>query len=251
MTPNPQYPGSPGAAASPRTSGLAIAALVTGLLGICLPCPFALVSIGLGIAALVKINREPGLGGKALAIIGIAAPLVALPIFAAIALPNFMRFQARSKQIECKSNLKSAYAVERSFYAERNAYSPVISEVGFSPERGNRYAYFLSDSGPVEDRSSATPAPDPRATGVSVDTFKYRDMRPLAYGDVPAVLAGDVKPGVKGECPKCSFTAICAANIDRDETLDVWSISTEPRTGPKGETIPAGEPHNDLNDVTD
>src|SRR5262244_1949848 len=68
-------------------------------------------------------------------------------ILAAIAIPNFIRFQARSKQSEAKSNLKSMFTAERSFYQEKDKYSIYINEIGFSPERGNRYSYSLGSPG--------------------------------------------------------------------------------------------------------
>src|ERR1043165_5718368 len=123
MNPNPpQYPGQPfgqppGAPGAPRTSGLAVAALILGILGSILPCPFGLISIGLGIAALVKIGKTPGLGGRGMAIAGIVLPIVVgsiVGILAAIAIPTFISFQSRAKQAECKSNLKSAFTAQMS-----------------------------------------------------------------------------------------------------------------------------------------
>jgi len=246
MTPNPQYPGQP-ASAPQGTSGLAIAALITGIVGVCLPCPFGLVSVGLGIAALVKINRTPGLGGMALAIIGIVLPVIALPIYTAIAIPNFIKFQARSKQMECRANLKSAYTAEMACRAEKDQLSPRAGEIGFSPERGNRYAYFLG-GGRMEERSAGSLDHDEQATGVNIDTFRYPRERPLSLNDLPE-LAGGLKPGVHGQCPDGTFVAACAGNVDNHATLDVWSISSAPRTGAKGETIQPGEPYNDVNDT--
>jgi prepilin-type N-terminal cleavage/methylation domain-containing protein len=43
-------------------------------------------------------------------------------ILAAIAIPNFIKFQARSKQSEAKSNLKSIFTAERSFFQEKDRY---------------------------------------------------------------------------------------------------------------------------------
>ena len=154
MTPDPQPP--PGVPAQRRTSGLATAALVLALVGFCFP-PLWLVSIGLGIAALVKIKEEPALGGRGLAIAGIAIPLALLVIsapLAAIAIPNFVKFQARAKQQECRANLKSAFIAQKAYFAEHDTYEARLSQVGFSPERGNRYAYFLSVDGPLQDRSA-------------------------------------------------------------------------------------------------
>lgn len=259
MTPNPQYPGQPYGVPNQR-SGLATAAFVCALVGIPLAaCGIGvlleLVALGLGIGALVQISNTPGLGGRGFAITAIVLPSVFLVVgmigvMAAGAIPNFIRFQARSKQAECKSNLKSVYTAEQSFYAEKQAYSTNTSEIGFGPQRGNRYAYFLFDVGQLQDRSTARTGDGPGVTGIGVDTFKYQNARPLSYSDVPA-LAGGAKAGVHGQCPDCSFVAVCAGNIDQDEALDVWSISSTDRTGKKGETIPGGVPYNDVNDVTE
>src|SRR6185295_2137472 len=214
-----------------------------------------LVAIGLGIAALVQIGNNPALTGKGLAIAGIALPIAlggVVSLMAAIAIPNFIKFQARSKQAECKYNLKSAFTAEKSYYQENERYTSSISDAGFSPERGNRYAYFFDVRGPMQDRSSAgISREDGAETGVNIDTFKYPRTRPLTFNDVGVRIAGDVRPGVQGKCPDCSFVAVCAGNLDGDQTLDVWSISTEDRTSAKGEVIPAGSPYCDVNDVND
>ena len=67
-------------------------------------------------------------------------------ILAAIAIPNFIKFQARSKQSEVKANLKSFFTAEKSVFQEKDYYTESIGEVGFSPERGNRYAYYAAGS---------------------------------------------------------------------------------------------------------
>ena len=62
-------------------------------------------------------------------------------ILAAIAIPNFIKFQARSKQSEAKGNLKSIFTCEKSYQQEKDTFSTCIRKIGFSPERGNRYHY--------------------------------------------------------------------------------------------------------------
>ena len=259
MTPNPPYPGpqypGPPAGGPQRTSKLATAALIFGLIGGLLPCPFGLVAIGLGIAALVSISNNPGLGGRGLAIAGIVVPIVmgsVVGIMAAIAIPNFIRFQARAKQSECKANLKSVFTAEMSYFQKEDRYSPLPHEIGFSPERGNRYAYFLDVRGSLQDRSSLQLSPPGEGeTGIGVDTFRYGTMRPLTLDDMSAALAGRLEPGIEGRCPEdCSFVAVCAGNLDQDDTLDVWSISSEDRTV-GGQPVPAGAPFNHVNDVND
>src|SRR3954454_652464 len=95
-------------------------------------------------------------------------------ILAAVALPMFSKFQARTKQAEAKSNLRSYFTVQRAYYAEKQHYSN-MQEIGFTPERGNRYAYYgnaactdLEDRGGVAI-SGATQNQD----CITVDTFKF------------------------------------------------------------------------------
>jgi hypothetical protein len=246
-----QYMQPPPPPAAKKTSGLAIAALVLGILGMCLPCPLGLVAVILGIVALVQMGKDPALGGKALAIIGIVLPLVSIPITAAIAIPNFIRFQARSKQVECKANLRSLHTAQQALRAEQDLYTLNVAKLGWSPERGNRYAYFLSATGELQDRSGASAAPAEDLVGVGVDTYKFQKARALTQADLRVPLAGDVEPGLMGTCPRCDFTAVCIGNVDNDDTLDVWSISSQERSSATGEVIPPGVPHNDLNDVVE
>lgn len=71
-------------------------------------------------------------------------------ILAAIAIPNFVKFQCRSKQSEAKNNLKALFAAQESYRAEFDTYvefgvlnQDAINDpnpVGFSP-KGDRLRY--------------------------------------------------------------------------------------------------------------
>src|SRR5437899_4189115 len=71
-------------------------------------------------------------------------------ILAAIAIPNFIKFQARSKQSEAKANLKASFTAMKAFFQEKDRYSDKVQEIGFVPERNNRYAYFLNGAAVVQ-----------------------------------------------------------------------------------------------------
>src|SRR5512140_1152329 len=72
-------------------------------------------------------------------------------ILAAIAIPNFLRFQARARQSEANSNIKTLFMGFRTLARRPN---PEIRVPGFNPERGNRYSYIMNDPcTTVENRS--------------------------------------------------------------------------------------------------
>ena len=51
-------------------------------------------------------------------------------ILAAIAIPNFLQYQLKSRQSEAKTNLQAIKTSEVSFQAERGCYIGVNAEVG-------------------------------------------------------------------------------------------------------------------------
>ncbi len=180
-------------------------------------------------------------------------------ILAAIAIPNFIRFQARSKQGEAKSNLKSVFTAQRSFYQEKDRYSAQVDEIGFAPERGNRYYYQLGDCTKSEDRAGAAIVRDLAGldTCIQVDTFKYSTAKAA-----PVYVAGGSDPnggkaGVIGlaACPTCDFMALASGDIDAESVgIDSWYISSVSVTnaancGNTDVASPAGTPYNTYNDV--
>ncbi len=177
-------------------------------------------------------------------------------ILAAIAIPNFIRFQARSKQSEAKANLKAAFTAEKAYIQEKDAYETRINVVGFSPERNNRYAYYLNATGTLENRSAAAKSGLVGDTGVDVDTFKYPGGS-LPYSASACTANSGTIGAFTNALGKGAWSGQAMGQIDTDPTLDTWTISTDSRSYPTttdatcsvGANNPGGEPANDVNDV--
>lgn len=212
---------------------------------------------------------------KGFTLIELMIVVAIIGILAAIAIPNFIRFQARAKQSEVKGNLKSIFTAERSYYQEHDKYSAYIRSIGFAPERGNRYMYTLgaAANGTSESRAAVDIAPTMGDSAgrlvntIDVDTFKYdtETAEPtFEVGTAPTGWAND--PGDPGaipghdfqSCPKniCAWSAIGAGNIDSDDTIDSWWVSSTDAEGAAGcgrdadnTASPAGEPQVSNNDV--
>lgn len=63
---------------------------------------------------------------KAFTLIELMIVVAIIGILAAIAVPNFIKFQCRSKQSEAKGNLKALYVTQESFRAENDTYTDVV-----------------------------------------------------------------------------------------------------------------------------
>lgn len=187
-------------------------------------------------------------------------------ILAALAIPNFMKFQAKSKQSEAKSNLKTVFTTQKSHYGEKDEYSDDFGAIGFSPEGGNRYVYLLGGSCAtcvVWTRNNATPPPAAGYYEITQDTTKFGAAVPAVVGlsagapvtgsNLTAVGTPGVQPA--GGCPSCDFTAYAVGNVDSDTRTDEWAIfssdisATAATCGNTDTSAPAGVPFNNINDV--
>src|SRR4051812_31199962 len=112
---------------------------------------------------------------KGFTLIELMIVVAIIGILAAIAIPNFIKFQARSKQAEVKANLKSVFTAQKSYFQEKDTFSNLINVVGYQPERGNRYSYDLGGT-LFQSRSTSAIGADTvpnTQTGIEADTFKY------------------------------------------------------------------------------
>jgi type IV pilus assembly protein PilA len=116
---------------------------------------------------------------KGFTLIELMVVVAIIGILAAIAVPNFVKFQCRSKQSEARGNLKAMYVAEESYKAEFDSYGTVAAidgqaasqtatnQIGFVP-KGNRLRYIYSA---ISNGQTGTQAQfDGTATGGSVDT---------------------------------------------------------------------------------
>jgi type IV pilus assembly protein PilA len=145
--------------------------------------------------------------------------------------------------------MKAIFTAQKAFFQEKDRFSSLTGEVGFEPERNNRYAYFLAGTYTLEDRAASTIAQATTYTGIKVDTFKYGTANSMDVTTFASTgCSGGGTLGVVGN----TFVAAAAGNIDADATIDAWSISSDSRVfgGCSADANnPSGEPANEVNDV--
>lgn len=103
----------------PKTSGLAIAAFVLGLLGIVFT-PVGIIAVILGIVGIVTIEKSGGrLTGKVFAILGIVFPVVAFCMMLVVLWPALQRVKKQARAVVCMTNLKQ-WGIIYALYTQDN-----------------------------------------------------------------------------------------------------------------------------------
>ena len=147
-----------------------------------------------------RITRDQGF-----TLIELMIVVAIIGILAAIAIPNFMTYQAKARQSEAKVNLGGIFTTATSYFAENSTFSvPTGDTLGYKPAGTSKYALYY---GGTAAANTITP---------SASLFTCATMGTFAGGVVPA---GNAAPPVTG------FTAGAQGNIDSDSTCDEWVIN--------------------------
>jgi type IV pilus assembly protein PilA len=150
--------------------------------------------------------------------------LVALGVVCCLmtAIPNFLRFGARAKAAEARTNLRALLTAERAFFAKEKRWARSFEELAFVAERGNRYRLALSREGEVlvpgypDGGAHAILAVDAARMVPREPDSAHPPAIPRALWDTLGVLDG-------------GLTLVATGNLDLDPTLDVWSVSSVDR----------------------
>lgn len=108
-----------------KTSGLAIASFVLGILSVLFTIFTAIPAIILGIISLVKISRSAGrLKGKGFAIAGIAIPAAWLPLLTVLFIPAFINVRVMSEEVKQKAQFVTLDLALVAFKNDYGDYPP-------------------------------------------------------------------------------------------------------------------------------
>ena len=162
-------------------------------------------------------------------------------ILAAVAIPNFQRFQAKARQSEAKSDLSAIYAAQKAFSAEWSQYFGDLIETGYRPEGAFRYEHGFSASinspasytgmiganmasGNLNTNMGAAAAPSsqcaqnliPAQINAAAGMCGVERTLPLG-GNLPAIANAAVAAN--------AFSASAVGNIDDDNAVDAFAIN--------------------------
>jgi len=139
---------------------------------------------------------------KGFTLIELMIVVAIIGILAAIAIPNFLKFQAKARQSEAKTNLASIATAEIAYFAEKTTWGDTFDIIGWSPQGDAKYKYDIGDATTLGSTNCNN-----GSTGCADD----------------CQLGGD-DPGVD---PVVGFTATAEGNVDGDTVTDCWGINQQ------------------------
>ena len=148
---------------------------------------------------------------KGFTLIELMIVVAIIGILAAIAIPNFLRFQAKSKQAEAKTNLGAIGTTAESYRVERDTYIiTVISDLGWAPLGTVRYSYWYNVAG--ADAMFPLGASAVWSDGVPATPVGTPCDRAAAPTTATAVTAS-------------TFSTVSKGQIDTDAYCDEWTYT--------------------------
>jgi type IV pilus assembly protein PilA len=152
---------------------------------------------------------------KGFTLIELMIVVAIIGILAAIAIPNFLKFQAKSKTSEAKTNLGAIFVGQTAFFGESNNYGS-FTAIGWGPSGTTRYGYTLNGNA-----STTSDADHVAPTTVPLPTFGTE----VWTGNVNGAPYAGSAPAYGGSGGTAQFTAGAAGNVDNDPNLDCWVMN--------------------------
>src|SRR5690606_13200347 len=82
---------------------------------------------------------KPNLNSHGFSLVELMVVVAIIGLLAAIAVPQFEKFQAKARQSEAKSQLSALFSAEQAFFVEWNGYGSSFNAIGYAPVGDVRY----------------------------------------------------------------------------------------------------------------
>jgi type IV pilus assembly protein PilA len=121
---------------------------------------------------------------KGFTLVELMVVVAIIGVLSAVAIPNFRKYQAKSKTTEAKLNLAAIFTNELAFQADYDVFATCLETMGYQPPANGYYALGFAGAAPTEDAAAQSAG----ATGCVGKPTGYDGAR-SAGGGTPAVFS--------------------------------------------------------------
>lgn len=158
-------------------------------------------------------------------------------ILAAVAIPNYQKYQAKARQSEAKVTLAALYTAEQSYSIESSTYIACLGHIGFEHNAAQRYYSVgfhsqASQASQCGDGAGGKPCNHyysggtelvPGTNGMPACVNIY-DASSVVGGSTLASVNGSVNSDQTTQISKSEFRAEAHGNISTEPGIDKWYI---------------------------
>lgn len=131
-------------------------------------------------------------------------------ILSAVAIPNFKRYQAKTKTSEAKLQLSAIYSALSALNSDYDAFAPCLADAGYSfPVAGNYYAVGF---GVAQDPAATIVVNNGGACTVGLVQAEHYELGRKTVGGQTALLAYINAIGTAAPNPACPANTACLDN---------------------------------------
>ncbi len=166
---------------------------------------------------------------KGFSLVELMVVVAIIGILAAIAVPNFQRFSAKSKQSEAKSNLSMVYSSEAGYYGEWQSYTSDMLQVGYRPQ-GNLH-YRIATTSAAFNGSLMSGYAGPPYVAARIDTATANGVcTSIAASGCfeqlgSATVAGAAAVFGAGAMAATTYTAATGGTLVPGGIVDAWTMT--------------------------
>jgi type IV pilus assembly protein PilA len=176
--------------------------------------------------SLSKLMRRGGdmktLGNKGFTLVELMVVVAIIGILSAVAIPNFKKYQGKSKQGEAKILLAGAFTAEESAYAEYDEYFGCLTAMGF--EIGSPGYYMIGFGADPGKTTGLNGQPANCLEGANESFFTAAK----GTGGVVAAAQGNLDLGTNATAAAAeTFQIGAAGSIMTGNDCDVWRIDEQ------------------------
>lgn len=163
-------------------------------------------------------------------------------VLAAIAIPQYQKYQARARQSEAKISLAAIFTAERAHHAEHSSFSGCLSNIGYAIESGAKRYYITGFSDASANGGNVCgPTTGTACVAYTWDMNGSSELSCTAGANVNYVAANvaaysvavtnntDLDGSQDSSVSKDNFIGGAAGRISNVTTIDEWTITEAKR----------------------